>query len=207
MLQKFEMHTLKIFALCVIVFILQKLYAPFTGLFSLDSSLILQRPWTLITYMFLHANMQHLISNMFALLIFGLILEKTIGSKNFLKIYFASGIVSGFVGSFFYDSIIGASGAIFGSMASLALLRPSLTVWVGYVPMPMIVALFVWALADVFGIFVPSDVAHIGHLSGMFFGALYTLLYLRQFAEKPEKKYKIRISEETIREWEKRYMR
>lgn len=157
--------------------------------------------------MFLHSNVQHLISNMFALLVFCLILEKTIGSKNFLKIYFASGIVSGFVGSFFYGSLIGASGAIFGSMASLALLRPSLTVWVGYVPMPMIIALFVWASADVLGLFVPSDIANIGHLSGMVFGVFYTLAYLRGFAEKPERKYKIRISEETIREWEKRYMR
>ncbi|MBI4177732.1 MAG: rhomboid family intramembrane serine protease [Candidatus Aenigmarchaeota archaeon] len=203
---KFEMHALKIFALCTAAFAVQKLYAPFTGLFGLDSSSVLQRPWTLITYMFLHANLQHLVSNMFALLLFGLILEKVAGSKNFLKVYFASGIASGLVGVMFYDSIVGASGAIFGAMASLALLRPSLTVWVGYVPMPMVVALFVWAAADFLGVFVPDSVAHIGHLAGMLFGVAYTFAYLRQFMEKPERRYRIRISEETIREWEKRYM-
>lgn len=204
---KFEMHALKIFAACAIAFVIQNVYPSVTDGLSLDSSLLLQQPWTLFTYMFLHANLQHLISNMFALLLFGLILEKVIGSENFLKVYFVSGVVSGLIGAMFYDSIIGASGAIFGAMASLALLRPSLTVWVGYVPMPMIIALFVWAAADVLGIFVPSNVANIGHLSGMLFGASYTIVYLREFGEKPEKKYKIRISEETIRGWENRYMR
>ncbi len=207
MRQKFGMHALKIFSVCALVFVIQNLYAPFTGLFNLDSSLVLQRPWTLLTHMFLHANAQHFISNMFALLLFGLILEKTIGSENFLKVYFASGIISGLTGILLYDSLIGASGAIFGAMASLAILRPSLTVWISYVPMPMIVALFVWAAADVLGFFVPSNIAHAGHLSGMLFGAAYTLVYLRDFTEKPSKEYKIRISEETIREWEKRHMR
>ncbi|MBI4168212.1 MAG: rhomboid family intramembrane serine protease [Candidatus Aenigmarchaeota archaeon] len=204
---KFEMHALKIFGVCAIVFAVQNLSHSFTELFLLDSSAILQRPWTLLTYMFLHANLQHFISNMFALLVFCLILEKVIGSENFLKVYFASGIISGFVGILFYDSLIGASGAIFGAMASLAILRPSLTVWISYVPMPMIIALFVWAASDMLGLFIPSNVANIGHLSGMFLGAAYTLAYLRDFMEKPRKGYRIRISEEVIRDWEKRYMR
>ncbi len=203
---EFKMHAIRIFAVCTAVFILQNIHAPFTGLFSLDSLSVVQKPWTLVTYMFLHANVQHFISNMFALLVFGLILEKVIGSKNFLTLYFASGIASGLVSILFYDSVIGASGAIFGAMASLALLRPSLTVWIGYVPMPMIIALFVWVAAGALGLFVPSNIADAGHLAGIVFGVVYTLVYLRKFREMPEKKYKIEISEETMREWEKRYM-
>jgi len=143
---------------------------------------------------------------MFALLLFGSILEKVVGSRNFLKVYFLSGLISGLVGILFYNSIIGASGAIFGAMASLALLRPNLTVWVGYAPMPMIVALFIWGASDMLGVFAPSNVAHIGHLAGMAQGIIYTMLFLRHFGEKPEKRYKINISEDTIREWERRYM-
>ncbi|MFH0889999.1 MAG: rhomboid family intramembrane serine protease [Candidatus Aenigmatarchaeota archaeon] len=203
---EFKFDAVKIFAVCSIVFIIQNLFPSFTDLFSLDSQLVLQRPWTLVTYMFLHANLQHFISNMFALLVFCLILEKTIGSKNFLKVYFASGFVSGLASVFFYNSVIGASGAIFGAMASLALLRPRLVVWVGYIPMPMIVALFVWAAADMIGFFIPSDIANAGHLFGMLFGIVYTIIFLRKFAENPERKYKIEISEEIMREWEKRYM-
>ncbi|MBI3412862.1 MAG: rhomboid family intramembrane serine protease [Candidatus Aenigmarchaeota archaeon] len=203
---EFRLYAVKIFAVCSIVFFVQNFYGSFTDLFSLDSSMVFQRPWTLFTYMFLHADLQHFISNMFALLVFGLILEKTIGSENFLKVYFLAGVSSGLIGSFFYASVLGASGAIFGAMASLALLRPSLTVWVGYIPMPMIIALFVWAASDMLGLFIPSNVANSGHLAGMLFGALYTLAYLGKFREQPAKKYRIHISEETIREWEKRYM-
>ncbi len=203
---KFELYAVKIFAAITIAFILQQIYPSLTDSLSLDSQLVLQRPWTLITYMFLHAGLQHYISNMFALLIFGLILEKVVGTRNFLKVYFLSGIASGLVGIVFYNSLIGASGAIFGAMASLALLRPNLVVWVGYVPMPMIAALFVWGAADMLGVFVPGNVAHIGHLAGMAAGLIYTAIRLRGFGEKPEKKYKIRISESAIREWEKNYM-
>ncbi len=206
MQQKFELFAVKIFAVITLVFIFQNLYAPLAGALSLNSSLLLQRPWTIVTYMFLHADTQHYISNMFALLVFGLILEKTIGSVNFLKVYFTSGIFSGLAGIFFYDSVIGASGAIFGAMASLALLRPRLVVWVGYIPMPMIAALIVWAASDMLGLFVPSNIANAGHLGGILFGAVYTIVFLRDFAEKPERKYSIEISEDTIREWEKRYM-
>ena len=206
MQHKFGFYAVKIFVICTVIFILQNVFASFTDLFVLNSSLLIQQPWTFFTYMFLHANFQHLFSNMFALLFFGSMLEKVIGSRNFLRVYFLSGVVSGFIGILFYNSIIGASGAIFGAMASLALLRPNLTVWVGYIPMPMIVALFVWGASDMLGLFVPDNVAHIGHLAGMAQGIIYTMLFLRHFKEKSEKKYKIHISEETMREWEKRYI-
>lgn len=197
---------MKLFLLCSIVFILQNVYAPLTDIFSLDSSLFFQRPWTLLTYMFLHANVTHILSNMFALLVFGSILEKVIGAKNFLKVYIASGLAGGAAGLLFYDSVIGASAAILGSMASLALLRPTLVVWVGYVPMPMILALFAWALMDALGVFLPGNIAHIGHLGGMATGIVFTLIFLRGFMEKREKEYKIRISEDAMHEWERRYM-
>src|SRR3989338_7488538 len=114
---EFKMHAIRIFAVCTAIFIVQNIYAPFTNMFSLNSLSVVQKPWTLVTYMFLHASLEHYISNMFALMMFCLILEKVIGSKNFLILYFASGIVSGLVSILFYDSIIGASGAIFGAMA------------------------------------------------------------------------------------------
>ncbi|MFH1105632.1 MAG: rhomboid family intramembrane serine protease, partial [Candidatus Aenigmatarchaeota archaeon] len=203
---RFEFYAVKLFLLCSIVLVLQNIYAPLTSSFSLDSSLFLQQPWTLLTYMFLHANIAHFLSNMFALLVFGSILEKAIGARNFLVVYILSGLAGGAAGLFFYDSMIGASAAILGSMASLALLRPRLVVWVGYVPMPMILALFAWALMDALGVFAPSNVAHMGHLGGMATGVVYTLLFLRAFMEKREKEYKIKIGEDVMREWERRYM-
>ena len=50
------------------------------------------RPWQIITYMFMHANLGHIFFNMFALFMFGPILEYSLGSKKFFNFYFACGI-------------------------------------------------------------------------------------------------------------------
>lgn len=50
------------------------------------------KPWQIVTYMFLHANIWHILFNMFALFSFGPILEYTVGSKRFFNLYFISGI-------------------------------------------------------------------------------------------------------------------
>ena len=76
--------------------------------------------YRLITSMFVHANILHLVSNMYALYVVGPIIEKYYGKGKFLLIYFGSGII----GSLFsvvltnYASV-GASGAIFGLFGAL----------------------------------------------------------------------------------------
>jgi membrane associated rhomboid family serine protease len=49
-------------------------------------------PWQIVTYMFMHAGLPHIFFNMFALFMFGPILEYTMGSKRFLEFYFITGI-------------------------------------------------------------------------------------------------------------------
>ncbi len=76
--------------------------------------------YRLITSMFVHANILHLVSNMYALYVIGPIIEKYYGKGKFLLIYLGSGII----GSLFsvvltnYASV-GASGAIFGLFGAL----------------------------------------------------------------------------------------
>src|SRR6476646_4155589 len=50
------------------------------------------RPWQILTYMFMHAGFQHIFFNMFALYMFGPMLEYTLGSKKFFNYYFITGI-------------------------------------------------------------------------------------------------------------------
>lgn len=50
------------------------------------------RPWQVITYMFMHADITHIFFNMFALYMFGPMLEYTLGSKRFFNFYFFTGI-------------------------------------------------------------------------------------------------------------------
>jgi len=53
------------------------------------------RPWQLVTYMFLHDGLSHLFFNMFALWMFGMVIERTLGFKRFLIYYFVCGIGAG----------------------------------------------------------------------------------------------------------------
>jgi membrane associated rhomboid family serine protease/antitoxin component YwqK of YwqJK toxin-antitoxin module len=73
-------------------------------------------PWRLITSMFLHFGIWHLVMNMYGLIALGIALEKGIGSIRFLIVYFIFGIGSGIASLYFNEFVIsaGASGAIFG---------------------------------------------------------------------------------------------
>jgi membrane associated rhomboid family serine protease len=206
----FKWYAVKLSVVIFIVYIITLIYpGPIYSNFAMVSSEALIKPWMFVTHVFLHGGLIHLGSNLFALLLFGSILEKTIGSKNFLIIFFAAGIVSGFADLIFYTSAVGASGAIFGVMGSLAVIRPKLVVWVMGAPMYMIVAVFLWALLDLGGMFYPSNIAHAAHLFGMVFG-IAVGLWIRNKHREPKRKqeelkYEI-VSDAELDEWERRYM-
>ena len=100
----------------------------------------------------------------------------------------------------YYEASLGASGAIFGIIGTLVLIRPMLVVWAFGLPMPMFLAGALWAVGDVIGIFVPSNVANIAHLSGMFFGLVFGLIYRERVSTKNEKR--LIIDESSMRKWE-----
>jgi len=75
--------------------------------------------WRLLTAMFLHADVMHIIFNMMALYILGKDIERFFGKKKFLVIYFISGLVGSAASYFLIDNVsVGASGAIFGLMGA-----------------------------------------------------------------------------------------
>lgn len=205
---KFKWYAIKLTIVCVIIFILQKLFEPLTNDFALISAYVFSRPWILVTHMFLHGGIEHLLFNMMALALFGSILEKIIGSKKFLILYFLSGIVAGFGSAIFYPASIGASGAIFGILGCLTVLRPRMTVYVGYVPMPMFMAAILWAIMDLVGMFAPSGIANAAHLFGLGFGVVIGLFLRKDYGEKTFlKRTREKIPDEEFRSWEDRWMR
>jgi membrane associated rhomboid family serine protease len=193
-------------AINVAIFAVQIAVPSVTEDFALVASDIPERPWILVTSMFLHGSATHILGNMFALGLFGLLLESLAGPRKFLAIYFASGLVSGLLGSLFYESAIGASGAIFGVMGTLAALRPKMTVWTYGVPMPMAVAAGFWLLLDIVGVFYPSSVANIAHIAGLLFGAAVGILLRNSYPESRPRKYKRSVSDEELDKWEEKWM-
>ena len=188
-----------------VIFIFQFVISNFTDIFILDNGLILTRPWTLLTAIFLHSGMVHLLYNLFGLILFGLILEHIIGTRKFLKLFFIAGLVASLISLPFYSRVLGASGAIFGILGMLGILRPRMAVWLYGMPMPMILALFVWSIGDIIGVFVPSGTANIAHLGGLAVGVVAGIYYRNQFKEKKRKKEHIYIDEEKVKEWEKSF--
>ncbi len=194
--------------ICIIVFILQSSFQ-ITDSIALTSSKVLEQPWTIVTSVFAHGSLEHLIFNMFALALFGFILETIIGTQKFLLLFFTAGIVSSFA-AMVYPSSLGASGAIFGVMAALAILRPRQVVWFWGVPIPMIITLIIWTLIDLVGLFVPSNIANAAHLAGLAIGILFALKIRKQFKitedQRSEAINKDKPTEEEIQKWEEDYL-
>jgi membrane associated rhomboid family serine protease len=151
---------------------------PYLGLYGSWSGLVV-RPWTLITYMFTQADFMHLLTNMLTLYFFGSFLIRVAGTRNFLLIYFAGGIIGGLfvLGlSSPYVATIGASGAVFALGGALAIVAPKVSVFIFPIPVPM--PLWI-AVAIGFLILLPfSFISWQGHLGGLVFGLLAGL-YLR----------------------------
>jgi len=146
--------------------------------------------WQLITCGFLHANFLHLAINMYALWMFGSDVERALGSRHYLILYFASLlsssltqllVVSMMTSTGVYPTV-GASGAIFGVLLAFGLLFPRRTVvlLIPPIPMPAIVFIILYALLELFsGVFGTNQgVAHFAHLGGMI-GAYLTLRHWR----------------------------
>ena len=179
-------YSLWLVGICVMVFVIQAIFPAITDQFALYSYRALSEPWILITSIFLHGSFEHLFFNMFALALFGFILERIIGSKNFLLVFFFSGLLASLGSAYFYPASLGASGAIFGIMGTLTVLRPKMYVWVMGAPMPMFVAAILWAAIDLVGMFAPSGIANAAHLVGLGSGIIIGLFLRNHFKEEKE---------------------
>jgi uncharacterized protein len=148
----------------------------FTRMFVLVGGDVLVRPWILLTSMFLHADPMHLFFNLWALVMFGPLVEQRIGTLRFYFIYFLSGLLAAFLSSFFYTSALGASGAIMGILGVTIILMPQLRILFFFViPMPLWVAGLAWAAMDFFGLFYPTGIGNIAHLVGLGCGLIYAI--------------------------------
>jgi len=203
---KFKFYALWLCLILIAVFILQQVGSlKITENFVLNSKTISNFEfWRLIASVFLHGGIVHLLYNLFALALFGSILEKFIGGKKFLYVFFLSGIFASLVSVNFYTSSLGASGAIYGILGCLVFIKPRMIVWAFGFPMPMFIAGILWVLGGLFGLIIPSNIGHLAHLSGMIVGFVFGLVLRLQ--QPKVKRQEIHIPETYMREWEKRYM-
>jgi membrane associated rhomboid family serine protease len=160
------------------VFFLQATLPGVTSAFRFVPALAIVRPWTLITYMFLHAGFMHLFFNMLGLFFFGSRVEDRLGSNRFLWLYFLSGISGAILSTIFsfYSPIIGASGGVFGVGLAFAYFWPHEPIYIwGVLPIPARVMVILQTAIALFSGTTGTGrgIAHFAHLGGYVGAYLY----------------------------------
>jgi membrane associated rhomboid family serine protease len=142
----------------------------------------LTRPWTFVSYMFVHANLLHLLGNMLMLFVFGAAVESRMGNRNFLMYYLFCGVGAAvfsllLAGVMPIGAFVGASGAVLGVAVAFASFWPDAELIVFPIPIPIKARTLVIGLValDFIGSRLwPNDgIAHIAHVGGALFGYLF----------------------------------
>ena len=136
--------------------------------------------WRLLTTIFLHAGIPHLIVNMITLFIVGTVIESKIGSTKFLLVFILSGVASAIVTMYFANSAVGASGAIFGIIGSMIVImikdKKHIRSNMSIIELIFLIAYIVFV--NLSGI--PSFVAHI---AGLIFGIIISSVMVKKPVE------------------------
>lgn len=172
---------------CAITILYLTLQTLQTGLFLqhliLVPAAVIQRfaLWQPLTYVFVHGGMMHLLWNMLALWMFGAELERTWGTRRFLRFYFACGFIAGLMvisAALIFggmgDATLGASGAILGLLVGYAIVFPERTILFGFlIPMKSKYFVMIIAAVVIFQSFSsvaggrPTGVAVMAHVGGL----------------------------------------
>jgi membrane associated rhomboid family serine protease len=184
-----------------------ELFDAFFAQVSLPSSLdlIIQRPWSLLTYFFLHIEVFHLVFNMMFLYWFGIIIQDFIGNKRLVQLFFYGGlagaaafIIAMNTVSFFIEKgpnfMNGASAGVFAVVVAAATIRPNYEVrllLIGQVQIKYISAFYVlWSFIETTGSNAGGNIAHLG-------GAILGFIFAKNFlaASRPQAIFEIKIKE------------
>ena len=157
------------------------------------------RLYQFVTYLFMHGSLGHLFFNMFALWMFGRIIEQVLGQQRFLIYYFVCGIGAGVIqelaqyielsiilpdlhsvpgGQLNGLNTVGASGAIYGILLAFGMTFPEERMFIIPIPFPIKAKYFVvgYAVIELLSAMRGGDgVAHMAHLGGMLFGLILLL--------------------------------
>lgn len=160
-----------------------------SGYLSLWSNAECFKPYQLFTYMFVHGGILHIFFNMLMLAFVGPILESHWGAGRFAMFYAIAGIGAGifniFVAKFFglgaFDTMVGASGAIYGLLMGYGLTFPEMELRLLIPPITIKAKYLVFLLGGISFLFDPSgNTAHFAHLGGAIFGLILVAVWKNQ---------------------------
>jgi len=166
---------------------------------------ILVRPWTLVTYMFLHGGWSHILFNMIGLFFFGPPLETFLGEKRFLLLYGISGLAAAVLsGVSPFTPIIGASGAVYGVFLGFAYFWPKQMIYIwGVFPIQARWLVVIMTGLSLYGGFggAPDGIAHFAHLGGFLGAWLYLRWAVQKARENVSRPEVVKVSRSDIERW------
>ncbi len=181
----FNNAALIIIAVNIGVFMLTQMSPELKSYLSLNVILVLEGNmyFEFFTYMFTHSNFYHLLGNMLGVFFFGVAVERSIGSKEFVLMYVLIGFLCGLVSfiayyfsGMYYAFLLGASGSVYAILLVYAVLFPNSKIFIwGILPIsaPLLVLIYagitVWNQLFSAG----SGIAHLAHLAGFVFAWIY----------------------------------
>lgn len=158
--------------------------------------LVLVQPWTIVTYMFLHGGLSHILFNMLGLFFFGSRVESRLGERRFITLYLVSGIAGALASLIFTPraAVIGASAGVFGVMMAFAMFWPREQIYIwGVLPVEARILVLVTTAFALFSGFAGrgAGVAHFAHLGG-YVGAWLYLKYVSR--NSAQRKFQARVN-------------
>jgi membrane associated rhomboid family serine protease len=163
-------------ALNVLIFIITLLRPEAVYVLGLTPAYLSQQPWTIITSMFVHGSIWHILFNMISLYFLGSFFLRAAKEKSFLVVYFLGGLAGNLLFVLLAHPLstgIGASGAIFAIGGALVVTVPNVRVFIIPIPVPM--PLWVAILIFFFLSFLPG-IAWQAHLGGLLLGLIAGLI-------------------------------
>jgi len=149
---------------------------------------LLVRPWTIITYMFLHFDFLHILFNMLWLFWFGRIFLKYLTPKQLTTTYLLGGISGAFLFVLSYNifpglvhdaasaQALGASASVTAIVIAISFYAPNYTVYLPFIgPVKIKWIALVFILLDVLSVASSNAGGHIAHLGGAIYGYLFSL--------------------------------
>lgn len=159
-------------------------YIYYYGAVLPESFLNMIELWRLVTYQFLHSpsDIFHIVFNMMVLYFMGPFVERTWGARAFLKFYLIAGAAGGVVYTLLVllrvlpaGIMVGASGAIYGVVAAIAVMYPRMRVLLyGIIPMTMVWLVVLVVIMSL--LFIATGInagGEVAHLTGLAVGFLY----------------------------------
>ncbi len=177
----------------IVVFIIFELlgdqYSSILGLYYYRTPMF--NIWQPFTYMFMHAGIMHLLFNMFALWMFGRVMEQVWGPQRFLTYYLVCGLGAAAVQEMCqefgiispFSMTIGASGAVYGILLAFGMTFPNERMFIIPIPFPIKAKYFIgfYIMLELLeGLGSKDGVAHFAHLGGMLFGAILIILWKKR---------------------------